>query len=279
MKARAVKVLTFRITACGLLLLCLLTTHSVAFAQKGSDAFAQNFNSDVDSSKLVTGAIVTGVPNKPNYIDLATTDNANQLIGVIDTLPLVSLSSGDRKVPVILTGSTTAFVSDINGLVKNGDKITASPIAGVGMLATSSGQIVGTAKSDFKENAGDSRKITDKKGVTRTIHIQKLPVQVGVAYYSAPGSNILPPFIQDIADGIAGKPVPLIRIIFGMVILFIALTFTIVMTYSSTKSTVSALGRNPLGSTQIMRGQYRSILMAFVIIGCALIAAYLLLVL
>lgn len=260
------------------LVLCVSLCHSPAKAQQSSDSFAQTFNSTTESSNLISGAIVTGVPNKPSHIELATIENANQLIGVIDTLPLVALSSENKKIPVILTGSTSAFVSDINGPVKNGDKITASPIAGVGMLATSNGQIVGTAKSDFKENEGETRTITDKEGNKKTIRIQKLALHVGVSYYNAPSNSILPSFMHNIADTLAGKPVPLIRILTGLVILIIAFTYTIVITYSSTKSTISALGRNPLGSKQIMKGQQRSILMAFLVISGALLAVYLIIV-
>lgn len=263
----------------GLIFASSFVPHSVATAQGSSASFAQTFHSTVDNSNLITGAIVTGVPNKPNHIELATSDNANQLIGVIDTVPLVSLSSDDKKIPVILTGPAIAFVSDINGAIKNGDKITASPIAGVGMLATSSVQIVGTAKSDFKENSGDTRNITDKNGDTRTVRIQKIPLQVGVTYYNTLNNNFLPPVAQDIADSIAGKPVPIIRIIFSALVLLIAFTYTIVMTYSSTRSTMAALGRNPLGSKQIMKGQQRAVLIAFTIIGCSLLAAYFILVL
>lgn len=266
------------LAATGIALSFVITPIYIASAQQESSSFAQNFKSEEKKSELVTGAIVTATSDKADYVRLATQDNVNQLIGVIDNYPLVALSNGDKNVPVVLSGPTMAFVSDINGPIKSGDKITASPLSGVGMLAKESGQIVGTATADFKEGQGAAKVVTDNKGATHTVHIQKLPISVGVAYYAAPGSSLVPPVIQEIANGIAGKPVPVIRILIGIVVLLLALVYTVVMTYSSTKSTITALGRNPLGAKQIIRGQYRSILITVVTIAGALLAAYLLLI-
>jgi hypothetical protein len=251
----------------------------IASAQEESSLFAQNFRSEDKKSNFTTGAIVTGVPNKSDHVQLATQDNANQLIGVIDNYPLLSLSNGDKNIPVVLSGSTTVFVSNINGDIKSGDKITASPILGVGMRATASGQIVGTATADFKKKEGTPKVLADRDGTNHTIYVQKLPIQVGVAYYEAPGNSYLPPSVQNLADSIAGKPVSIIRILISMAILILAFTFTVVLTYSSTRSTIAALGRNPLGSKQIIRGQYRSILIAIITVSGALLATYLLLIL
>ena len=267
------------LVASGIILTCIITPVYIADAQQDNSSFAQNFKSDENKSKLTTGAIVTGMTNRTDYVQLATQDNANQLIGVIDNYPLLSLSDGDKNIPVVLSGSTTVFVSDINGNIKSGDKITASPLSGVGMLASASGQVVGTATADFKVGQGTAKVVTGKDGSTHTVHIQKLPVRVGVAYYNAIGNSFLPSFIHDAADNIAGKTVPLIRILIGMVILLLSFAYTIAITYSSTRSTIAALGRNPLGSREIMRGQYRLMLIAAVTITGALLATYLLLIL
>lgn len=258
---------------------CVIAPAYVTSAQEENSSFAQNFKSEEKKSELVTGAIVTGVPNKADHVRLATQDNANQLIGIVDNYPLLSLSDGEKNIPVVLSGSTHAFVSDINGTIKSGDKITASPLSGVGMKATESGQVVGTATADFNEGQGTTKVVADKNGSTYTVHVQKLPIRVGVAYYNATGSSFLPTFVQDMADSIAGKPVPIIRVLVGTVILLLAFIFTIVLTYSSTRSTITALGRNPLGSKQIIRGQYRSIAIAATTISGALLATYLLLIL
>lgn len=263
----------------GGMFVCVVTPLYIANAQEDNSSFAQNFKSDDDKSKLTTGAIVTGVENKADYVQLATQDNANQLIGVIDNYPLLSLSNGDKNIPVVLSGSASVFVSDINGTIRSGDKITASPLSGVGMRAKESGQIVGTATADFKDGQGAAKVLTDKDGSTHTVHIQKLPIRVGVAYYNAAGESFLPSFVQNAADSIAGKSVPIVRILIGMVILFLSFAYTIALTYSSTRSTIAALGRNPLGSKQIMRGQYRSMLIAAVTIIGTLLATYLLLIL
>ncbi len=275
------RVVARRMVVGGLLFSYLFVYPSAVFAQgqSSSDVIAQNFATDLDPSKIVAGTIVSTMSNKTGYVDLATTDNVDQLLGVVSTIPLVSLSSNNKKIPVVITGTTTVLVSDLNGNIKSGDKITASPIAGVGMLATSDSQIVGSAQASFEGNKGTTRHITDKNGKIHTVHIQRLLIQVGVAYYTAPGSNFLPPFVQDLANSIAGRPVSLIRIILSTAILTIGLVFAIITAYASTRTTIAALGRNPLGSKVIIKGQYRTLLLAFGVIGGALLATYLLLVL
>lgn len=270
------KVVIGCLVLCGLMLACSFVPYSVAAAQKDSNVIAQSFSAKTDPSSFVAGALVAGKSSKTDSITLATIALDNQLLGVVATSPLVSLSSDGNEIPVVLSGTTMTLISDFNGPVKSGDKITTSPVAGVGMLATTNGQIIGTVQADFNVSTSVVQKIIDSKGKTHTIHIQKLPLSIGVSYYNIPSSDFLPPFIHNFANSIAGNPVSLIKIIFGGIILFIGLTYTVVIIYSSTRSAITALGRNPLGAKAIAVGQYRAIVISIVIAVCALLATYLL---
>lgn len=71
--------------------------------------------------------------------------------GVVSTKPGIVLYSGnkDRTRPIALAGRVPVKISDENGALKVGDPIAASSIAGVGMKATRSGYIVGTALEPY----------------------------------------------------------------------------------------------------------------------------------
>ena len=110
-------------------------------------AISQGFEAEgeISPGTLVSFADKT----KSGAVKAANTDTADRLVGVIANKPLVELSGGSKQAQVVLSGTTTVLVSDINGKVNYGDKIAPSPVSGVGMKATTSGLVVGTVSQDF----------------------------------------------------------------------------------------------------------------------------------
>ncbi|HJP95789.1 MAG TPA: hypothetical protein VJ843_00295 [Candidatus Saccharimonadales bacterium] len=241
---------------------------------QSSSSIAQSFTADSAQGDIVNGALVS-TKGSQNTIELTTVDTVNRLVGAVDDKPLVSLSGSSKGVEVVLSGTTNVLVSDINGTIKSGDKITASPIAGVGMKATANGQVVGTAQDTFTSDT--TRSITDRDGKSHTVHIGYVRTQIGIAAYQAPGSDLLPPFIQNMANNIAGRPVSLLRILICSVLLLLGFVTAAVLAYSSTRSAMTSLGRNPLASHAIRQGLYQTIVVSLVVVVAALLASYLIL--
>jgi hypothetical protein len=247
-----------------------------ASALTTSQTIAQGFKSDA-SSGIVAGAIVSTKQSDGASIELATPDSAGRIVGVADKDPLLAISTGKAEMQVVLAGTTNVLVSDINGSIRPGDKIAASPIAGVGMLATADGRVVGTAQTGFTGKTGQTRAIKDSNGKQHTVHIGSLPIQIGVAYYQAPGSNFLPPFVQRIANSIAGRPVSLIRIVTSSLLLLVSFVGITVLIYASTRSAMISLGRNPLAAHDIRKSLYQVIGVAAIAAAVTLLASYLIL--
>jgi hypothetical protein len=262
----------------GRLLLCLIvlaTVGVVTYAQSSS-SIAQSFTAGSDKGDIVAGALVSTTNNK-NVVELATLDTANRLVGVVDSSPLVSLSRGSQEVEVVLSGTTNVLVSTINGTIKSGDKVAISPIAGVGMRATANGQIVGTAQGDFTPIAG--RTVTDRDGKDHAVRLGYVRVQVGVTTFQAPGSDFLPPFLQNTADSIAGQSVSAIRVLISSILLALGLVTVITLVYTSARSAMTSLGRNPLAAHAIRRSLYQVGLLSLLVVGGTLLAGYLVLTL
>jgi hypothetical protein len=247
----------------------------LAHAQQSSNSIAQGFQADSGNGGIVAGALVSFRASDSSKVALATTTSADYLAGIVDINPLVTISGENQEIDVVLSGTTNALVSDINGPIRAGDKITASPIAGVGMLATADSQIVGTAQAGLKN--GEIQNITDRSGNQHRVRIGNVPVQVGVAYYQAPGSNFLPPFIQSVANSIAGRQVSLIRVLLSTVLLLLSFTIVAVLIYTSVRSAMTSLGRNPLAAKAIRKGLYQAAIVALVVVGGSLLASYLIL--
>jgi len=262
-----------------IVLICLaiipLTRSGFAHAQQSTSSIAQGFQADSGNGEVVVGALVSIKTNNTHAVELATTASADHLIGIVDKNSLVTISGNNSEVEVVISGTTSVLVSDINGTIRSGDKITVSPIAGVGMLATADSQVVGAAQSDFRSQS--TQTITDKSGKSHTVHIGQIPLQVGIAYYQAPGSNFLPPFIQNVANSLAGRQVSLIRILLCTILLLLGFVSVAVLIYSSVRSAMTSLGRNPLAAKAIRRGLYQVSIVSVVVVSGALLASYLIL--
>lgn len=265
----------FVLPACILLALFVPAT---ATAQQGdSGAIAQGFQIEGSSSDFVGGALVSTKSTNPRVVQLATNATANRLAGVVSEQPLVALSGGGSKVQVVISGTTNVLVSDINGIVKAGDKITASPVQGVGMLAGSGSQVVGTAQATFDAGSASAQTITDAKGKQRTIHINRLSLQINVSYYQSPSSGLIPPFVQGLANNIAGRSVSLVRIAICAILLLLACIGTAAVLYTSIRSGLISIGRNPLAARAIRLGLLQIGIAVVLTLALTLLGSYIIL--
>jgi hypothetical protein len=236
----------------GLGVAVLMLTFAVSsLTVKGASSIAQGFETDDDT--VVAGALVSLKKDSPNTIELSTAENVDRLLGVAGNDSLIELSNGTGSVQVVTNGETQTLVSDINGTVKTGDKITASPIAGVGMKALTSTLIIGTAQADLSGVSTESRTIKDKDGKRQTVKIGAIALQVDKVFYEAPqdANSFLPPVLQDFASSIAGHQVSPVRVLIaGLLVLMLFVVVTILL-YSAVHSSIISIGRNPLSEQAV----------------------------
>jgi hypothetical protein len=260
------------------LLVLVCTCGVLVSAQNaGGSAIAQSFQVDGSTSNFISGALVSTDNTKARTVQLATSSSSKRLAGVISQNPLVALSNGKNQVQVAISGTLLSLVSDINGQIRAGDKITASPIEGVGMLATNDTQIVGTAQASFSSKRAKTQTVKDHNGTSRTVHIGAVPLQVNISYYQAPTSTILPPVLQNLANGVAGRPVALVRILLCLILLLLAFASIGILIITSVRSGIISIGRNPLAAGAIRKGLFQVALAAVLILIFTLLSVYLLL--
>lgn len=250
-----------------------MVTHA-----ESSGTIAQGFPVDTRLGEIVAGSLVSHKSGS-EVVELATTSSADRLAGVADNAPLLAISGEAEEVQVVLGGTTSVLVSDINGAIRAGDKITASPIAGVGMKATTDSRVAGTAQSNFDTKKSESKNITDTGGNTHTVHVGYLQLQTGLAYFQAPGNDFLPPFLQSFANNIAGKEVSLVRITFSAILLLFSFVSLGILISSTVRSAITSLGRNPLAAPNIRKSLYQVGAIAVAALAATLVACYLILVL
>lgn len=252
-----------------------MTLVTIPVYAENTAAISQGFRTT--EANLTVGALVSLVPGTKGSIEFANSDNTDQLIGVVGDKPLVSLSSGAAETQVVISGVTPTIVSDVNGDIKIGDKITTSPIDGIGMKATTSTRIIGVAQDDFSNIENRELTLNDRGGVAQKIRAGTLPVQVNVTHYAVPEENnhlLLPPFLQQLANSVAGREVPIARVVIALIILLAGFISTGILLYSSVQSSIISIGRNPLSESAVGKSMLRVGLTALGILLVMLFSIY-----
>lgn len=253
---------------------------SIPVSAQGNSAIAQQFQAkDAD---VTIASLVNIAKDNPNYVILSDAEHVDQLIGVVSSKPLIELSEegGRVGVQVVSNGTTLTLVSDLNGKITTGDKITASPIAGVGMKAIESTVVVGTAQASLDSVELETREVTDKVGKKQYVKIGLIPVQVGVAFYSPHAqkqSAFVPPFLQTLANQVTGKDVSPIRVLIAALVLLLLFISVTVLLYSSVRSSIISIGRNPLSESAVRKSLFQVGITVFAVLIFAAAIVYLVL--
>lgn len=248
-----------------------------------SGAISQGFaTADTNVSQ---GALLSLVASGQNLVALANNTNTSKLVGIASSQPLIELSASSKNnIPVVVSGSTDALVSDINGTISIGDKITASPINGIGMKADSSGEVVGTAQEDLNLVRTVNQTVTKANGSTSSVRVGLLPIEVNVTYYSiAPIeqgtlATFLPPALQNLANYISNRQVSPFKVLVGALVLILGFITSAIMLYSSIRANIASLGRNPLAQHILRKGFIDVVIAALGVLAITVIATYAILI-
>lgn len=239
---------------------------------------SQNYQTE---NSIPVGAIVSLNEGTTSNVSKASVTNVESLIGVVIDAgsAFISLTrEPESEVQVATSGIVQVFVSDINGAVKRGDQITASPIVGVGMKATDNIRVVGIAQTDLDTNSGSRQKYKDSDGAEKETLIGQVSVLVNVSYFfKEPERTLVPSAIQNLANALAGKEVSTLPIILAGAVFIIMLIVVVSIIYSMIRSSIISVGRNPLSQSAIYRDLIQLSALVIGILGVGLIAIYLIL--
>lgn len=254
--------------ACSVMVAVLFLSVISSASAQGNSSIASEFRT---KDPNVTAASLVGTQEDDlSSIELSSQSRAEKLIGVVSDEPLIELSKTTSGVQVVTSGLTMALVSDINGEIKAGDRITPSPIRGVGMKASQSVMTVGTAQSKLQLDKAETRYIADINGKEVAVRIGLVPVQVNVAFYSPEkkGSSFVPSFLQNLANTVAGRAVSPARVLIAALIVLLLFTSVIVLLYSSVRSSIISIGRNPLSENAVRKSLVQVSLMVAGLLLC-----------
>ncbi len=232
------------------------------------------------SQSLPTGSIVAPDGQSSGAVVAANATTQPNILGVVVPMGTLSVTQDNTQVQVTNEGTANVLVSDINGPIQKGDKITASPLDGIGMKATDAGKVLGTTQGELSSSTPnvETKTVTNKKGETKQVQVGMVPITLNVGFYQpVPTKTMVPKLIRDISNNISGKEVSAARVWGSLGVLAVSLLIVVVLLYGAVRSSIGAIGRNPLAKSAIQHSMSKVIGLAMFILAVSTGAVYLIL--
>jgi len=240
-----------------------------------ASAKADNVIAGFTSTQTIQPGLIVALDDpKAKTVKAATANSLNSMYGVaVDPSDApITLVGNNTQVFVATTGTYQVLVSVENGAIKTGDYISMSSVDGIGARATVSQSVVlGRAASAFN---GAANVVTshNNKAIGRiyvNLSVQKNPL--------SSADPTLPSFLRKVANGLANKSVPVIRVYTALMIFLISILAALTILWSGVRSALISLGRNPLSKKTIFSGMYKTVFTGVGVFIIGLAGVYLLL--
>jgi hypothetical protein len=249
-----------------------------------AQAVVQSYSSD---STLEPGMIVQLDTKDSSKVLAATQSDVDHIHGVVvppnDAPVSLQNNSTNQQYYVATAGTYSVLVSDQNGPIEKGDYVTVSSLAGVGMKASPSQTIVlGKALDSFdgSSNVEGTAPLNQNNGKKNSVQLGKVSIDISIAhnplFQPSTTSNIVNQ-LQRFGDSIAHKPVSLARIYLSIALLLAAIGIASTMLVTGVRSSLIAVGRNPLARAHIIRGLIQITFTSLIIFVVGVFGVYLLL--
>ncbi len=272
-----------------LILSLTLVALTIATPLLAASVYAQNVaQSYIADAPLQPGMIVELATDKTR-VKPVSQSNASKMLGIVvqpNDAPLsLSQEGAGQNVYVSTSGSYHALVSDQNGPIVKGDYLIVSSLDGIGMKANSNAEyVIGKALDNFdgKTSVLTSTQVKDDKGATHTVNFGYATTDINISRnpllkVGSTTSSSVPSILQKASDSVANKPVTPVRVYAALAVLILIAIIVCVILYSAIRTSITALGRNPLARKSIYRNLVSVVLIAIIVLIIGLFAVYLLL--
>ena len=230
-------------------------------------------------SAIPVGSLVSLVKDGQTKVEPSVNGNVDNLLGVVinPDSSLLTVSTGVAgQVQIATSGTLPVLVSDVNGDIKRGDHITASPLKGLGMLANGNVRVVGIAQGEMTSK--QEQTIKDVDGKDQKVTIGEVPVLINVAYFfKEPEKSIVPIALQNVANSLAGREVKPLPIIISGTIFIMTLIVVMSIVFSMIRHSIISIGRNPMSQSAVYRDVIQLSALVVGILAVATVAIYLVL--
>jgi hypothetical protein len=251
-----------------------------------SQAVTRAYKTD---TPLQRGMIVRLNEKDNSKVEAVKSDQIEKMEGVVvaaNDAP-VTLSSDDQtqqQVFVATTGRYSVLVSNQNGPIVKDDYITISSVSGIGMKANGKQpRIIGKALSGFNGQTNVSGKTTVKnsenKDIPITLSLVTVDISIGKNPIEEKKDSIIPGLevLQRAAGSVVDKEVTPAQIYISIVALLLSAIIAGSILYAGVRTSMVAIGRNPLAKGSVMRNLLQVVITSIIILIIGITAVYLIL--
>jgi hypothetical protein len=262
-----------------LLLLAGLVTMKltgVLYAQSVTQAYGSD-------ETLQKGMIVGLKEDDAEKVSAINVDQIDRILGVVvdpNDSP-ITISGEEERAFVATIGRYEVLVSDQQGEIKPTDYVTVSALNGIGMLAGfEQSEVLGRAVTGFngKEGVISTSTLRDTKGNEQRVNIGKIELDIAVSKNPlAKSAAVTPEWLGKLGQAIAGKSLSPARLYISAAIFFVGAFIAGAILYAGIRSSIIAVGRNPLSKKSILRGLLQVIFTSLIVFIISVFGVYLLL--
>ncbi len=244
---------------------------------------AQSINQGYKSDEtLPNGTLVKQKDNDATKVEALSQERLRDLKGIVvseNDSPVVIVGK-DQNVFVANDGTHMVRVSNENGAIKQGDYLSISSIKGVAMKANDEQPIVlGRAASGF-DGEKNVLSTVNRKSDNKPIKLGQVDAYIVIGanpFLKKPPPQTVPKLLKNVSNEVAGRPVSNARIWLASIIFLATTIVTGIMIYGGAKSSLQAMGRNPLSKASILRGLLQVVILGLIVFICGIFGVYLLL--
>lgn len=262
----------------GISLLAFIGLFWVSISQ--AQEVVQGYNTD---EQLQRGMIVGLKEDDPTKVGVVSSTELDKIHGVVvdaSDAPIFIGGADGSDVYVATSGRYEVLVADSNGPIKKDDYVSVSGVDGVGQKATERQSLVlGRAAQDFVPDQGSLVLSTANNGSGLTVNVGRILVDLTVSRNpnEVQDDQSAPDFLRKAGELIAEKPVTPLRLYMSLLILTLVSAIAGSLIYASVKSSIIAIGRNPLSKKSITKSLIQVVGIAFIVLLSGLFTVYLML--
>lgn len=234
---------------------------------------------------LPVGAIVSLTKNGAQEVEKATTNNDSLIVGVVvnNSDSLIEVQPEGSQISVATSGEVKILASTVNGDIKQGDKLIASPLAGVAAVdfpPAPGVKYVAVADESLDSSTADVKKLSVKRenGQTKEVFAKSISARMLLGNRTS-GANNDKNVLVSIGSQISGKRVSIIQVLAAVAVFGTTIALSGMILQGSIRGTFVSLGRNPLSRDSILTGLMRVVVFAALVLSVGVIGAYAILVL
>lgn len=231
------------------------------------------------TTELPIGAVVSLTSDGSQDVEKSNINNDSLLVGVVadaeDTL-LDVLPAGSQ-VRVATSGDIKILVSTINGDIKSGSKLIASPLSGIAAVdypPAPGVQYIAVANTGFNSSSANAKKIaiTQNDGASKDVYVGTIAAKILLGNRSSTDKS--KNFLESVGKQIGGKDVSVLQVLTAGAIFLTSLGISGMIVFSSIKGSFVSIGRNPLSKDSILSGLFKVVALSIIIFGVGAVVAY-----